>query len=72
VDRVDRVYVVTGWALGAWIVVLLVLEAFLSIKKSVKPMDREEDRRIRVVKWALTVLMFVALPLHYLLSEWVV
>ena len=68
---VDGAYVVTGWVLGAVMVVLLGLGAFLSIKSGAKPMDGEADRkwgRIRAVKWALTLLMFVALALHYLLS----
>ncbi len=74
VARIDGVYVITGWVLGSVMVVLLGLGAFLSIKSGSEPMDWEDDRnrrRIRAVKWALTLLMFVSLALHYLLSGWV-
>jgi hypothetical protein len=70
VARIDGVYVVTGWVLGAVMVVLLGL-AYLSIKSGSEPMDGEDGRnwrRIRAVKWALTLLVFVSLALHYLLS----
>jgi hypothetical protein len=71
VAQVDVVYVVTGWVLGDVMAILLGLGAFISIKSGAKPMDGKADRkweRIWAVKWALTLLLFVTLALHYLLS----
>ena len=73
ITTLDQIYTITGWLLGIVMVALLVLGAFLSIKTNSKPMNREDDvkwRKIRIIKWILTVLVFLILALHYLLSDW--
>jgi len=66
-------YAITGWLFGVVMVTQMGLGTFLSIKTKSKPMNREDDvkwRRIRIIKWILTALVFPALALHYLLSGW--
>jgi len=70
---IDQIYTITGWLFGIVMVILTGLGAFLSIKTNSKPMTCEDDakwRKIRVIKWILTVLVFPALALHYFLSGW--
>jgi hypothetical protein len=70
---IDQIYTITGWLFGIVMVILTGLGAFLSIKTKSKPMNREDDvkwRKIRIIKWILTVLVLPALALHYFLSGW--
>ena len=70
---IDQTYLITGWLLGIVMVILMGMGAFLSIKNHSKPMNREDDvkwRKIRIIKWILTMLVFLILALHYLLSGW--
>jgi len=70
---IDQIYAITGWLLGIVMIILTGLGAFLSIKTNSKPMNREDDvkwRKIRIIKWILTVPVFLVLALHYLLSGW--
>jgi hypothetical protein len=70
---INQTYLITGWLLGIVMVILMGLGAFLSIKTHSKLMNREDDvkwRKIRIIKWILTVLVFLALALHYLLFSW--
>jgi Zn-dependent protease len=70
---IDQIYMITGWLFGIVMVILTGLGAFLSIKTKSKPMNREDDvkwRKIRIIKWILTVLVLPALALHYFLSGW--
>jgi uncharacterized BrkB/YihY/UPF0761 family membrane protein len=70
---IDQTYTITGWVLGIVMVLLMGLGVFLSVKTHSKPMDSQDDlkwRKIRIAKWILTLLVFVALALHYLLSGW--
>jgi len=70
---IDPIYTITGWLFGIAMVIQMGLGTFLSIKTRSKPMNREDDvkwRKIRIIKWILTVLVFPALALHYLLSGW--
>ena len=70
---IDQTYLITGWLLGIVMVILMGAGAFLSIKNHSKPMNREDDvkwRKIRIIKWILTMLVFLILALHYLLSGW--
>lgn len=65
---IDWTYTVTGWLFGVSMVALLGLGAYLSIKNDAKPMDEEDDRkwrRLRIVKWILTVVAIFSLLLHY-------
>ena len=73
VKPIDQTYAITGWLLGAAMVILLGLGAFLSIKNDSKPMEEEGDRRwitVRVVKWIFTVAVIIFILLHYKLSDW--
>lgn len=73
IPPIDQIYTITGWLLGIVMIILGALGAFLSIKTNSKPMSREDDakwRKIRLIKWILTVLVFLVLALHYLLSGW--
>jgi hypothetical protein len=61
------------WLFGILMVIQMGLGTFLSIKTKSKPMNREDYvkwRKIRIIKWILTMLVFLALALHYLLSDW--
>ena len=69
----DQTYSITGWSLGASMVILLGLGAFLSIKNDSKPMDEERDQKwktVRIVKGIFTVAVVVLLLLHYKLHDW--
>ena len=70
---IDQTYLITGWLLGIVMVILMGVGAFLSIKNHSKPMNREDDfkwRKVRIIKWILTMLVFLILALHCLLSGW--
>lgn len=73
VTPIDQTYTITGWLLGASMVILLGLGAFLSIKNDSKPMDEERDQKwktVRIVKWIFTVSVVILLLLHYKLHDW--
>jgi len=73
ISQIDQIYTITGWLFGILMVIQMGLGTFLSIKTKSKPMNREDNvkwRKIRIIKWILTMLVFLALALHYLLSDW--
>ena len=69
-DPIDLTYTLTGWAVGACMVLLLVIGSVLGFSSKWVPFDRAMDRQnlwLRVVKWVLTVLLIASLGMHYLL-----
>lgn len=63
----STIYWVTGTLFGAVMIILLGLGAYMSIKLN-KPMTEQENsewRKIRLVKWLLTIFAVVFIALHY-------
>ncbi|MFW9903248.1 MAG: hypothetical protein ACFFFH_02870 [Candidatus Thorarchaeota archaeon] len=65
---VDQSYIITGWALGIVMLLLLGFGVWMSIKNDSQPLSEDKDlewRPIRITKWFLTLSVFFLLFLHY-------
>lgn len=64
----DQSYIITGWALGIAMILLLGFGVWMSIKNGSQPLGEDKDlewRSIRITKWVLTLSVFFLLFLHY-------
>ncbi len=68
IQPLDQIYLVTGWVLGIVMIILLALGTRMSIKMKSTMMTPEQDlewRKIRYIKWSLTLLVLLLLIAHY-------
>ena len=64
----DVSYIITGWALGIVMILLLGFGVWMSIKTKSQPLSVDKDlewRPIRITKWGLTLSVFFLLFLHF-------
>lgn len=66
----SETYVLTGWILGFFLLVLMILGIKLGFSSEWIPFDEDQNKkfkRVRVLKWVLTLLVCAAMGAHYLI-----
>ncbi|NHI93215.1 MAG: hypothetical protein EAX96_11990 [Candidatus Lokiarchaeota archaeon] len=67
---INRTYIITGWLFGIVMIVLFLIGIKLGFQNNWKPYNEEENskyKKIRALKWILTLLLMIFLVMHYFL-----
>ncbi|MFW9921924.1 MAG: hypothetical protein ACFFDW_01400 [Candidatus Thorarchaeota archaeon] len=66
---INQTFAITGWILGADMLLLSILGIVMGFKNKWMPFETEQDRKylvIRIIKWILSLGMIVLVIGHYL------
>ena len=64
----DSTYLISGWILGGSMIIMSILGIYLGFQSKWQPFVEEQDQQykiIRIIKWILTPIMFLALIWHF-------
>ncbi len=67
---INQTYVITGWLFGISTIILCVIGIRMGFKNKWTPYTKEErnkNKKVRSIKWILTILTIAFLGMHYLL-----